>query len=101
MTIGGCSHALVIDESEEAIASFEPKLLSVALGEEDAWEGGFTCAGTIQVMIEPLNLADPEDRLITLYRLVHNEVNRGKRIVVATLLDNTSSKLVVFEDGTL
>src|SRR5262245_24545805 len=99
VTIGGCVDAQVIEESEEALASSESRLLSIALGEEDAWEGGFTCAGTIQVMIEPLDLAEPEDRLITLYRLVHNEVKRGKRIVVATLLENTSSKLVIFEDG--
>jgi len=99
VTIGGCVDAQVIEESEEALASFKPRLLSIALGAEDAWEGGFTCAGTIQVMIEPLDLSDPDDRLITLYRLVHNEVKRGKRIVVATLLENTSSKLVIFEDG--
>jgi xanthine dehydrogenase accessory factor len=99
VTIGGCIDAHVIEESEDALASFEARLLSIALGEEDAWEGGFTCAGTIQVMIEPLDLSDPEDRLITLYRVVHNEVKRGKRIVVATLLENTSSKLVIFEDG--
>ena len=99
VTIGGCVDAHVIEESEEALASFKPRLLSIALGAEDAWEGGFTCAGTIQVMIEPLDLSDPDDRLITLYRLVHNEVKRGKRIVVATLLENTSSKLVIFEDG--
>jgi len=99
VTIGGCVDARVIEESEEALASFESRLLSIALGEEDAWEGGFTCAGTIQVMIEPLDLSDPDDRLITLYRMVHNEVKRGKRIVVATLLENTSSKLVIFEDG--
>jgi xanthine dehydrogenase accessory factor len=99
VTIGGCIDAHVIEESEDALASFEARLLSIALGEEDAWEGGFTCAGTIQVMIEPLDLSDPEDRLINLYRVVHNEVKRGKRIVVATLLENASSKLVVFEDG--
>jgi len=99
VTIGGCIDAHVIEESEESLASFEPRLLSVSLGEEDAWEGGFTCAGTIQVMIEPLDLSDPDDRLITLYRLVHDEVKRGKRIIVATLLENTSSKLVIFEDG--
>jgi xanthine dehydrogenase accessory factor len=99
VTIGGCVDAHVIEESEEAIASFESRLLSIALGEEDAWEGGFTCAGTIQVMIEPLDLNDPEDHLIALYRLVHDEAQRGRRVVVATPLENTSSKLVIFEDG--
>jgi xanthine dehydrogenase accessory factor len=99
VTIGGCVDAQVIEESEKALASFESRLLSVKLGEEDAWEGGFTCAGTIQVMVEPLDLSAPEDRLITLYRLIHDEVKNGRRVVVATRLENTSSKLVVFEDG--
>jgi xanthine dehydrogenase accessory factor len=99
VTIGGCVDARVIEESEEALAGFEPRLLSIALGEEDAWEGGFTCAGTIQVMIEPLDLSDPEDRLIALYRLAHEEAKSGRRVVMATSLKNTSPKLVIFEDG--
>jgi xanthine dehydrogenase accessory factor len=99
VTIGGCADAQVIAESEESLASSEPRLLSLALGDEDAWEGGFTCAGTIRVMIEPLDLDDPEDRLVTLYRLIHNELKSGKSVVVATLLEDTSSKLVIFEDG--
>lgn len=99
VTIGGCVDAQVIEESEKALAGFESRLLSIALGEEDAWEGGFTCAGTIQVMIEPLDLSDPEDRLMALYRRIHNEVRSGKRVVVATPLENIFSKLVIFEDG--
>jgi xanthine dehydrogenase accessory factor len=99
VTIGGCVDARVIEGAEEALASRSPRFLSVAMGEEDAWEGGFTCAGTIQVMIEPLDLADPEDRLLNLYRTVHDEVERGKCAVIATLLEQPSSKLVVFEDG--
>jgi xanthine dehydrogenase accessory factor len=99
VTIGGCVDAQVIEESEKAIAAFESRILSIALGEEDAWEGGFTCAGTIQVMIEPLDLSDPEDRLIALYRLIHDEVKNGRRVIVATPLENTSSKLVIFENG--
>lgn len=99
VTIGGCADARVIEESEEAIAGFESRLLSIAMGEEDAWESGFTCAGTIQVMIEPLDLSDPEDRLIALYRLVRDETQSGRRVVVATPLENASSKLVIFEDG--
>jgi xanthine/CO dehydrogenase XdhC/CoxF family maturation factor len=94
VTIGGCVDAQVIEESEKALASFESRLLSVTLGEEDAWEGGFTCAGTIQVMIEPLDLYDPEDRLIALYRLIHDEVKNGKRVVVATRMENTRRAIV-------
>jgi xanthine dehydrogenase accessory factor len=99
VTIGGCVDARVIEESEEALASFRPRLLSVALGEEDAWEGGFTCAGTIQVMIEPLDLAVPEDPLLNIYRTIRDEVKSGKCAVVATRPEHTSPKLVIYEDG--
>jgi xanthine dehydrogenase accessory factor len=99
VTIGGCVDARVIEEAEEALASFRPRLLSVDLGEEDAWEGGFTCAGTIQVLIEPLDLADREDHLFNIYRTIREEVKSGRCAVVATHLEHTSSKLVIYEDG--
>jgi xanthine dehydrogenase accessory factor len=99
VTIGGCVDARVIEESEEALATFRPRLLSVDLGEEDAWEGGFTCAGTIQVMIEPLDLADREDLLLNRYRAIQDEVKSGKCAVLATVLEDMSSKLVIYEDG--
>jgi xanthine dehydrogenase accessory factor len=99
VTIGGCVDARVIEESEEALASFRPRLLSVALGEEDAWEGGFTCAGTIQVMIEPLDLTRTDDFSWQTYQAIRDEVNNGRCAVLATLLDNTASKLVIYEDG--
>jgi xanthine dehydrogenase accessory factor len=99
VTIGGCVDARVIEESEEALASCKPRLLSIDLGEEDAWEGGFTCAGTIQVLIEPLDLADREDTLLNLYRAIQDEVKSGKPAALATPLKDTSSKLVIYEDG--
>ncbi|MBO0723875.1 MAG: XdhC family protein [Blastocatellia bacterium] len=99
VTIGGCVDARVIEESEAALASFRPRLLSVDIGEEDAWEGGFTCAGTIQVIIEPMNLANPEDRLLKFYRAIQAEVGSGRCAALATRLEDTSSKLLLYEDG--
>jgi len=99
VTIGGCVDARVIEASEQTLASFQPRMLSVDLGEEDAWEGGFTCAGTIDIMIEPVDLADPEDHLRNIYETVRQEVESGRCVVVATLLGRPLSKLLVFEDG--
>src|SRR6185503_5452331 len=99
VTIGGCVDGRVIEESEEALTSSRPRLLSIDLGEEDAWETGFTCAGTIQVMIEPLDLADSGSHLLALYRMVRDEVKQGKCAAIATLLGNTRSKMAIFEDG--
>jgi xanthine dehydrogenase accessory factor len=99
VTIGGCVDARVIAEAEQALASFETRLLSINLGDEDAWEIGFSCSGSVQVMVEPMNLADPESSLLNLYRAVRAEVDQGRNAVLATSLADSSSKLMVLEDG--
>ena len=58
VTIGGCVDARVIEASTRALEDNEPALLSMALGDEDAWAIGMTCAGTIEVLVEPV---DPPD----------------------------------------
>src|SRR5215510_714379 len=95
VTIGGCVDAQVIEESEEALAVSKPRIFSIALGEEDAWEGGFTCAGVIQVLIEPLNLSS-DDRLLKIYREIHDLVKNGKCAVLATVLEQTEMKLLIY-----
>src|SRR5712691_5739231 len=99
VTIGGCVDARVIAESEKALNSFEPRLLSINLEDEDAWEIGFACAGNLKVMVEPLDLADHKNNLLNLYREVRAEVEQGRCAVLATSLEKTSSKLLVLEDG--
>ena len=99
VTIGGCVDARVIIESEKALASFEPRLLKMDLGDEDAWEMGFACAGNLDVLIEPLNLADPKCDVLNFYRAVCDSVDQGKCVAIATSLRETSSKLLVCEDG--
>jgi xanthine dehydrogenase accessory factor len=99
VTIGGCVDARAIEASEQALASFQPQMLSMSLGEEDAWEGGFTCAGTIDILIEPVDLANSEDRLCKLYQSIREEVSAGRCVVVATSLDRPAYKLIVHDDG--
>jgi xanthine dehydrogenase accessory factor len=101
VTIGGCVDARVIAESEKALVSFEPRLLRMNLADEEAWEIGFACAGNLDVLVEPLDLADPRRKLLTMYRAVRAEVDQGKRAALVTSLENTSSKLFVSEDGHL
>jgi xanthine dehydrogenase accessory factor len=101
VTIGGCVDARVIAESEKALASCEPRLLQMNLADEDAWEIGFSCAGNLDVLIEPLDLADPRSNLLNLYRAVRASVDQGKCAVLATALKETSAKLLVLEDGQL
>jgi xanthine dehydrogenase accessory factor len=99
VTIGGCVDARVIAESEQALASFQPQLLQVNLDDEDAWEIGFSCAGNLDVLVEPLSLVDPRSSLLDLYGAVRDSVSQGKCAVLITLLKDPQSKLLITENG--
>jgi xanthine dehydrogenase accessory factor len=98
VTIGGCVDARVIEESEQVLGSSRPRVLTMTLGEEDAWEGGFTCAGSVQVMIEPLSFLT-DDEVLNSYRSTYDEAAKGRRVVLATRLGEGFPRLVLFEDG--
>jgi len=98
VTIGGCVDARVIAESEQALSSFKSRLVEMKLGNEDAWEIGFSCAGDLDVLIEPVDLTRP-DNMLELYRAVRTAVDQGKRAVIATLLKESSRKLLIIEGG--
>ncbi|HEU5459006.1 MAG TPA: XdhC/CoxI family protein [Pyrinomonadaceae bacterium] len=99
VTIGGCVDARVIAESEKVLSSFEPRLVEMKLADEDAWEIGFSCAGDLDVLIEPLDLTNPTGSLLDSYRAIRSAVDQGKHAVLVTPLKDSSSKLLVFESG--
>ena len=95
VTIGGCVDARVIAESEQALSSSKSRLVEMRLGDEDAWEIGFSCAGDLDVLIEPVDVPN----LLELYRTVRAAVDQGKRAVIATSLRESSRKLLIVEGG--
>jgi len=101
VTIGGCVDAQVLEESADVLATMRPRLLELDLGDEEAWEIGLTCGGTIEVFVEPLAVGDPHgDANAALYERVRAHAERGGRGVVVTRLDGPAGKLVVLDDGT-
>ena len=98
VTIGGCVDARVIAESEQALSSFSARLVEMKLGNEDAWEIGFSCAGDLDVFIEPVDLTR-SDNVFELYRVVRYAIDQGKRAVLATALKDSSRKLLMIEGG--
>lgn len=51
---GGCVEGAVITEARQVIGSGEPKLLEFGVSDEQAWEVGLACGGTIKVYVEKL-----------------------------------------------
>ena len=98
VTIGGCVDARVIAESEQALSSFKSRLVEMKLGNEDAWEIGFSCAGDLDVFIEPVDLTR-SDNVFEIYRAVRSALDRGKHAVLATALKDSSRKLLLVEGG--
>lgn len=99
VTIGGCVDARVIAESEKALSSSKTRLLEMKIGAEDAWEIGFSCAGDIDVLIEPIDLTNPNGNLFDLYREIRAAADQGKAAVLATRLEDSSLKLLLVEGG--
>jgi xanthine/CO dehydrogenase XdhC/CoxF family maturation factor len=52
---GGCIEGTVFEECQLALKTGQPKLLSFGVSNEQAWEVGLACGGTIEVFVERLD----------------------------------------------
>src|SRR6266851_300724 len=100
VTIGGCVDAKVVAESERVLASGEPRLLKIAIGDEDAWEMGLACGGTVQVLVEALELSPRPGPLAETYRRIAADLERGRAVCLVRALHDPARSLLVKQDGT-
>jgi xanthine dehydrogenase accessory factor len=64
VTIGGCVDAQVLEASDALIREGGRRLLAISLDDDEAWEIGLTCGGTVEVLIESVNPGDPNDPVV-------------------------------------
>ncbi|MBC7898365.1 MAG: XdhC family protein [Cytophagaceae bacterium] len=100
VTIGGCVDARVIEEAQQVIDAGASRVLSMALGDEDAWALGMTCAGTVEVLIEPYAPVPETDPVARSLDMAGKEVASGRRMAVVVPLLGATGRLDVTEDGT-
>ena len=100
VTIGGCVDAQVIEHAEGVLATRTPRLIELPLGDEEAWEIGLSCAGTLEVFIEPLDVEHLQAS--ALYATLKSHVDQGGAGALLTRLDSASAgaKLLLLDDGT-
>jgi xanthine/CO dehydrogenase XdhC/CoxF family maturation factor len=56
VTIGGCVDAQVVEAADELLEAGGRRVLSISLDDDEAWEIGLTCGGTVDVLIERVNV---------------------------------------------
>jgi xanthine dehydrogenase accessory factor len=99
VTIGGCVDARVIEEADQVIATGKPSVVALELGDEDAWDLGMTCGGSVRVRIEPLDLTAPDDPVHAAVEAIAAARRRGARAISVMSLDGSAGRLVVTDAG--
>lgn len=49
---GGCIEGAVIQEAKDVMRTGEPRTLEFGVSDEQAWEVGLACGGTVRVFVE-------------------------------------------------
>lgn len=52
---GGCIEGAVIREALQSIETGEPKKLSFGVSDQEAWDVGLACGGTVEVWVEKVD----------------------------------------------
>ena len=86
VTIGGCVDAQVIEAADALIDEGGRKLLSISLDDDEAWEIGLTCGGTVEVLIEQVKPGDPNDPVVAAHRDAATALDAGEVAELTTSL---------------
>lgn len=92
---GGCVEGAVFEAGVQTLKSGRPQLLHFGVADETAWEVGLACGGTIEVFVEPLDLA--------LYDRLRAALVDERPAAVVTVVRGPAAllghKLLVYDDG--
>lgn len=99
VTIGGCVDAQVVEAADALLESGGRRLLSISLDDDEAWEIGLTCGGTVDVLIERVDVGG-EHPVAAAHAAARAILARGETAVIVNPLDGASAALVLSDTGT-
>ena len=99
VTIGGCVDARVIERADAVLRTGKAELLRMTLGDEDAWELGLTCGGTVEVLVQRVDAANPTDPAVVAYRAARAAYDAGESSIVVAGLGEAPDRLTVIAGG--
>jgi xanthine dehydrogenase accessory factor len=100
VTIGGCVDARALELAEGVLRSGLAQRVSLPLGDEDAWAFGMTCAGHVDLLVEPVDPARSEDAVAAAAAAVAQAVTEGRSALEVVAMSDRPRRMVVLDDGT-
>ncbi len=93
----GCVEGAVIEAGTEVLKSGQPRLMTFGVADEDAWEVGLACGGSIQVLVEPFSAWGG------IYDSLRQHLEARRPMAVVSVIDGTDDlanhKMIVLADG--
>lgn len=90
VTIGGCVDSRVLDVAAQVLRDGRSQRITLDLGDEEAWEIGLTCGGSVEVLVERVAR---DDRTHETYRAATNDLDAGRPVVVSISLDDGTRRI--------
>src|SRR5581483_12403904 len=81
VTIGGCVDAQVVEAADalmERAAGEARRLLSISLDDDEAWEIGLTCGGTLEVLLDRVDPTASDDPIVAAHERARELVAAGE-----------------------
>ena len=100
VTIGGCVDGRAVELAEEVLRSGTARRVSLPLGDEDAWAFGMTCAGNVDLLVEPVDVTSGNDPVAAAADVIANAIKAGRSAVEFALTSDQPRRLVFVDDGT-
>ena len=100
VTIGGCLDARAAEASDRVLRTGSAELVDIALADEDAWDLGLGCGGTVRLLVEAVDFAAGAHPAVAAYAAAERAVAEGRRVLVIGALLDAGPRLLVDADGT-
>lgn len=89
----GCVEGAVLEQCAETIATGQARLLTFGVADQEAWDVGLACGGTIRVYVEPFSAWTP------IFPELAARLEKNQPLAVVTALNGPPGKLLVTPDG--
>jgi len=99
VTIGGCVDAQVVEAADAVVAGGGQRLLSISLDDDEAWEIGLTCGGTLDVLVTRVEPGSAGDPTVAAHRRALELLGSGNAAVIVTPVEPAGAPYTVAADA--